>query len=853
MDIDILIVAPNESKPLTPIIEEVYEQGIPVILVDRKTESELYTAFLGADNYEIGQTAAEYIINEFAGKGKVIEIQILMTISPAINRHRGFHETIAEYPDLEVVQELEIEGDLKELYEVFPSVLKKYPDAKIIYGHADILAETAYKIAENEGQAKEMFFVGIDGIPGTGRGIQAVEDGILDASMLYPTGGAEAIRLALSILNNLPYEKKNLLNTIVIDKENARILHNQMKKVNTLQEEIDAQQQKTFELANNFQKQQILIGILIIALFLIIILGSFLWRALWSKQRAYRKLEEKNKEVSLQKEELLAKQEELLEKQEEILQMNEKVRAATQAKVDFFTNISHEFKTPLTLILALTEDLVSNAARFGKEMKASILPVRKNAFRLLRLVNQLMDFRKVESEQMKIQASENDLVEFIQNIMISYYKIAKKRQIDFQLMSRYEQLQVWFDASMMDKVLFNMLSNAFKFTPDGGKIALSLSIDSFENEVKIKIEDNGMGMTKKEMQHVFEPFYQGKNQRKKGTGIGLSLSMALVQLHKGDIRLRSIKGKGSRFTIILPLGKKHFSKNQLVEQQQDYFAAPPAIAEGTTSLPKPIEKKNRGDNTEKVSILVIEDNEDLLHFLSIKLQNNYEVFTAIKAEKALELAYQHTPDLIICDILLGEQSGLNLTKTLKSDLRTSHIPIILLTALSNIEHQIKGTKAGADAYMIKPFNLQLLLEKIKNLLHNRQLLKEVYSNDLVELQPINHLSTLDQAFIKKFVRYVENNITRQDFQVTDLCEEMNISRSQLYRKVKALFGQSMSAYFQNIRLKKAEALLPNPKLSIADIAYQVGYTSPDYFAKVFKSKHNITPTQFRKKTLPTKK
>jgi signal transduction histidine kinase len=554
--IDILLVSPNESRPLTTAIEEVYKAGIPVVLIDRKTDSELYTAYIGADNYEIGKTAGRYVANRMNGQAKVIEILLPLTISPGAARNRGFQDGIVTTPGVEVVAAIETKGGLDDIHKFLPEILRQHPEATVIFGHTDLLAEMAYKIAQDMGLAKDMLFVGIDGIPGTGRGIQAVEDGILEASILYPTGGAEAIRLSLSVLNNLPYKKENALETIVIDHTNARILHNQMKKVFSLQESIDEQVKSLKALKNIYADQRVYIFVLLSSLLLALVLGVFLWKSLRSKQAAYQSLEKKNQEI--------------LEHEHQLVEMSEEVRQATQAKVDFFTNISHEFRTPLTLILGFAEELLPTKM-LGKDLQQSIGHIRQNAFRLLRLVNQLMDFRKVESQQLKLRASENDLVSFVRNIMESYSKTAQNRGIDFQLLTRQEQLPVWFDVEMMDKVLFNLLSNTFKFTPDGGKIHLFISVDNFENNVKLVVEDTGKGMTAAEVKHVFEPFFQGEEQKMTGTGLGLSLSKSLVELHGGNITAQSSKGKGSRFTVSLALGRQHLREEQILQREVQYL------------------------------------------------------------------------------------------------------------------------------------------------------------------------------------------------------------------------------------------------------------------------------------------
>lgn len=833
--IDLLLVAPNEAEPLTPIIEEVYQSGIPVVLIDRKTESELYTAYIGANNYEIGQMAADYIGTTFRGNAQILEIQLVMSISPAIERHRGFIDALSKYPKLKILNSFEITWDLDYFDKFFPEILSKHPNANIIFAHTDLLAERAHKIARKYGRADSLFFVGIDGIPGTGRGIQAVEDGILDASMLYPTGGGEAIRLAISILNNLPYEKENTLETIVIDEANARILHNQMKKVFSLQENIDEQLHilNTYKLDS--RKQRIFIFVLVSSLILAVILGLSLRKSLLINKAALRDLEFKNQEIT--------------KSESRLIKMSEKVKSATQAKIDFFTNVSHEFRTPLTLILGFTDDILPSKV-INKRIQQSLKLIHQNAHRLLRLVNQLMDFRKVESNQMKLRASENDLISFIKNVMESFSSAAERRGIDFVLLTRFDQLDLWFDIGMMDKVLFNLLSNAFKFTPDGGKIHISISEDKFDDKVTVIVEDSGTGLSKTDASRIFEPFFQGENQQMLGTGLGLSLSKSLVEMHAGEISVQSSSGKGSRFIVSLPFGKKHLDQTQIISDSKQ-VASGEMYTENTWAFETKEDEIENGNAGQQ--ILLIEDNKDIQEFLKNKLSNSFQLVQAYDGKDGLDKAKELIPDLVISDIMLPSMDGLEITRALKTDLRTSHIPIILLSARSSIDHQIEGMNTGADAYITKPFNVQFLFAKIKSLLLNRQVLKESFGNHIksheiefgvLDLQ--EDISPIDLEFLQKFNSYIYQNYTRQEFQVTDLCEELNLSRSQLYRKVKALIGEGISDYIQRVRLSKAEELLIEGKLSVSDIAYTAGYSSPDYFSTVFRSKYGTSPSAFRK-------
>jgi len=827
-EIDLLIVAPNESVPLTAVIEKVYQQGIPVILVDRETESNEYTTYVGANNYEIGRTAGHYIASQNDKQGKIIELMLPQSITPGVGRSSGFREALKQYPDMEIIAALDGGWTIENVNDSLPTILEAYPEANIIYGHTDILAERAYQIAKNKGQTDQFFYLGIDGLAGKNGGIQMVQNGILNASLLYPTGGAESIKAAIQILNNFPVEKRIELYTTVIDPDNARIINRQMEKVLSLQENISQQKSLVQELQSIYYNQQMLIYILIGSLLLTLILGGSFWRSSKLRKEANEKLQQRNQEVEQQKKQLV--------------NMSAQVEKATKAKVDFFTNISHEFKTPLTLIMGFSEDLLPSP-KLSPDMQQGIFLIKENAKRLLRLVNQLMDFRKLESTGLKIQASENDLVAFVTSIVASYQQVAGKKNIDLQLTAKPRKIKVWYDRDMLDKVLFNILSNAFKFTPDGGRIHIYIGKDRLKNNCFIQIEDQGIGMDEETLQHIFDPFYQGAGSEKGGTGLGLPLSKKLIHLHKGDIQVQSRKEKGSRFTVQLPLGKEHFSMEERLQQFSDFEDTHPKSTVAVTST-----QLNKVTVTDKEpTILIIEDNPDIQFFLKKKFQSIYNLLTATDGLQGIELAYEHIPDLVICDIKLPSEDGLSITKQLKQDLRTSHIPILLLTARSSLEQQIEGTKSGADAYITKPFNIQYLREKIKNLLLNRQILKESYAQGIRLLQRKKSVSKLDTAFIERFVAYIENNYHRQDFQVSELCDELNLSRSQLYRKAKALIGQTIGDYIQTIRLAKAEELLKKGNSSISEIAYQVGYSSPEYFSTVFKNKFGTIPSKYAAK------
>ncbi len=580
------------------------------------------------------------------------------------------------------------------------------------------------------------------------------------------------------------------------------------------------------------KRQKTITYIILGALVIVIILGGLTLLSLQEKQIANVDLQDKNDEI--------------LEQRNQIQAMAEKAEEATQAKLKFFTNISHEFRTPLTLILGPTEEWLAKSSGVSKELRNDLALIQTNANRLLRLVNQLLDFRKIESGSMELRATQNDLVSFVTSLSKSFERLAKSRNIQFDFSSNVPSVNSWFDVDKLDKVIFNLLSNAFKFTPDGGKISIRIISEAIDNCVRIIVEDNGRGMNTIDLDRIFDRFFQVDNFNDVGSGLGLALSKELILLHKGDIKVQSEKWKGTRFEVSLPYGNEHLTPQQLAHTQAEHFF----VSEEMVHEIVPTKKTEEISNDKKFTLLIIEDNAEVRTFLRSRLEEDYEVLEEINGNLGLSKAYELVPDLILCDVMLPGKDGFDITQKLKSDFRTSHIPIILLTALSSIEKQIEGTQMGADAYFCKPFNMALLRERIKTLLRNRQILRERYISEIDKVVYDASENKLDKKFINDFVAMMESNFHRSEFQVNDMCKEMGVSRVQLYRKVKALLNCSVNDYLQDVRLKKARYLLRQTNEPIQDIALKVGFTSQGYFASSFKSKFQITPTEYRN-NMPT--
>ena len=831
--IDLLIISPNEAHPLAAVVEEAYDRGIPVVIIDRKTSSSRYTAYIGANNYEIGRMAGEYIANAVLHKkGSVAEVMGLPGSSPAIERSKGFADAIKKYPDIKI--SLQVYGNW--LAEEAKNSLEKHQQqlsqVDAIFAHNDVMAMAARSVTNTFINGSRIKVIGVDALPGKGAGLELVSRKLLTASFLYPTGGKEAITAALSILNNTSFTKENILQTVVIDSTNVELMNLQWTRIQNQQRDIERQQSLLEDQLEVYHNQRLVLNIIIVTLVLAVVFGGLAFHSLVENRKISRSLEQKNTEI--------------LSQGKQLIEMSARAEAATEMKLNFFTNISHEFRTPLTLIISPLEDLMKN-----EKLKAltgnNLNLINKNVFRLLKLVNQLIDYRKIEHHKFKLRAAEGNIVSFLLDLTEHFKHTAAKRNIDLQLMSSAQEISVWFDTNILDKVIFNILSNALKFTPDNGRILIRVS--TADDRVTILLEDNGMGMNKEDLNNIFSQFYQADCGRADGSGLGLSLSKELIHLHKGTLNVTSEKWKGTTFMISLPLGDQHLLEDEKEEQQQETTYLYDQLKIYTTDLDHPAGPKGTEafHPLKDLSILIIEDNADMRNYLREKFEGQYEVFTADDYKSGIQHAFEKIPDLIISDVILPGGSGTELANQLKNDFRSSHIPLILLTARGSIEQQINGIQSMADLYITKPFHFDYLSASVDNLIRNRGILKEHYTSDISNATiKKTSLSPLDKKFINDFSGIVEHHLSNENFSVEDLCKMIGISRVQLYRKVKALLNCSISDYILNRRLQKAKYYLSREDHSISEISYLIGISSATYFSTIFKAKYGMSPSEFKK-------
>ncbi|MFH6981874.1 hybrid sensor histidine kinase/response regulator transcription factor [Marinoscillum luteum] len=825
MGVDLLIISPNEAEPVTRSVDQAYRSGIPVILIDRKTNSNFYTAYVGANNYKIGKIAATYIASLLDGQGKVLEIKGLKGSTPFIERHNGFRDQIKAFPQIEVT---EIEGEWggeETARKRFVELMQGGNSFDLAFAHNDIMAYAAYESYRELSPGGSLEIIGVDALSGPGGGIDYVTSGILKASLLYPTGGDVAIQIASDILHGRPYNKDNELVTTVIDSSNVHVMRMQTNKILAHESDINRLAERIDQQRVVYKNQQYILYVIAVLFVISALSFAFTLKLLRERREINKSLKKRNEEVSRQK--------------AEVMEMSQQVNKANQSKIQFFANISHELKTPLTLIQGPLDELHSSNTLTGF-MKKDLELAQRNVRRLTGLVNQLMDFQKIENGRMKVRASKTELVGFLKEITDSFRNLAKKGRYTLIFDSREDRIDLWVDKTMIDKVFFNLLSNAFKFTPPGGTIKVILLPVPEKNEVVIQLTDTGMGMSKDQRARAFDRYYQGDDSRADGTGLGLALSRELIAMHDGTIEISSQKDVGTTFEVRLKMGDSHFSEEQL-SSDGDQLVNDHEIEDGF-GYEDGVEA-SMADH--EFTVLIIEDNQELAAFLKRKLAESYKVLWAKDGEAGVTLAKEQIPDLILSDLMLPKLGGRDILAKMKSDVRTAHIPFIIMTASSSEEERVEGVREGADDYITKPFSFRFLSERIKTTLANRAKLREHYLHEIPSDQSQRSEGKLNKKFVNDFTAVVEQNIADQSLDVNVICESLGLSRIQLYRKVKAMLGYSVNDYITTVRLKKAKYLLSTTDKSIGEICYEVGFSSPSYFSSTFKSKFDISPSEYR--------
>ena len=845
--VDLLIVSPNQLSAISKSVERAYDKGIPVILYDRKTNSDKYTAFIGCDNYTIGKSMGTFIAQQLQGKGRIVEISGLEGSSPALERHRGFMDAIKPYPGLQVVASEG--GNWKEEggIQAMKRILKQTQDFDYVFAHNDRLAWGAYVAARQMRVKRNYKYTGVDGMATEGGGLELVRDGIFEASYLYPTKGDEVIALAMKILKHQPYERDNYLSTSIITQANAaltlmeaRDAERQMRNLKTLHKQVD-------QYLSDYNSQKVMLIGLGLFLFVCLAAAALIFRGYMIKVRLNEKLAKTNGELK-------RLNVELGEKNEELKRLNEEVLELTHSRLVFFTNISHELRTSLTLIADPVEMLLEDTGIKGKSREL-LKMVQRNALALQQLVSNILDFRKIQNGKMELKLYRFDIVKTLTTWVGDFQLTAERKQIRLHLdvddlKGSHEMIA---DQEKISRIVFNLLSNALKYTPAGGEIFVSLK-DEGAN-LRLDVRDTGKGISQDEADKIFERFFQAKGAAS-GTGIGLALVKSFVELHHGEARVESEPGKGSDFIVVIP--REQEGDSQVIHNDVDIVdnSTNASASEGKNVVDESVLQyiddgdRSRGkiqqlvsENTNRPTVLVIDDNTDIRQYERTLLQDEYIVLEAADGKEGLSVAIKEVPDLVICDVMMPVMDGLEFTKQLKTNTATSHIPVIMLTAKNLEEHRAEGYEHGADSYITKPFHSKVLLARIENLLRQRQLLKNLYQGTKEAEKEISeaHLEDRDKQFLKQLQAIIQKNLSDSEFGVEDMGQQIGLSRVQLYRKVKAMTGSSVVDLLRKARLAKARRLLETRSMSVSEVAYEVGFSAPSYFTKCFKDEYGMLP------------
>ena len=794
--VNLLIVSPNQIHTISSVIDKAYDAGIPVILFDRKTDSKKYTAFIGADNYEAGYEIGHFIGQQLAGKGNIAEICGLQASSPAIERNRGFMDALKNYPEIKVVARGYGDWVKESGVAVMDSMLTQSKETfQYVFAQNDRMALGALQSIRVH-HVKGIKIVGIDALPVPGGGMENVRDGNLEASYIYPTRGDLVMQLALNILEKKPYKRDNYLKGALVTKANANVLLMQNEEMNKQTARLNALHGKVDTYLVQYNHQKMYIVLFSIILLLLIGIMVYIYRTILMKRR----IEEE----------------------------------ANKAKLQFFTNISHELRTPLTLI-ADPVNYIIHDDNLNSQQRSMLQIVQRNVLVLTQLVSEILDFRKVQNGKMELRLSDFNLAESMKQWIKLFSVSAQKKHITIS-MDAPDTIMVRADQDKIERICYNLLSNALKYTSESGEISLTAKEEG--GRVIISVVDNGCGISSDALPYIFDRFYQAKNAGR-GTGIGLAIVKAFTELHHGEISATSVEGKGSTFTINIPVRQKGEVTNQSTEKIEQLVE--PSSAQEVPNQARHIDELIQPHQTDKPEVLIIDDNIDIRTYLRSVLSEKYNVSEASDGKVGLELARKIVPDIVLSDIMMPVMDGLEFCQQLKTDKAISHIPVILLTARSLDEQRVEGYEHGADAYISKPFSLRLLLSRIDNLIESRKKLSQTWSKG-VEDDEIGNLSNeIDKSFLKQLRKIIQENLANSDLSVEQIGDEIGLSRVQLYRKVKALTGYSPVEILRKARLTRARHLLQTTERTVSEVAYAVGFSTPSYFSKCYKDEFGENP------------
>ena len=751
-----------------------------------------------------------------------------------MERHQGFMAAISHFPEIKLIDKADAAWERGPAEVEMDSMLRRHSKIDAVYAHNDRIAPGAYQAAKKAGREKEMIFVGIDALPGKGNGLELVLDSVLDATFIYPTNGDKVLQLAMNILEKKSYPRETVMNTAVVDRTNAHIMQLQTTHISELDQKIETLNGRISGYLSRVATQQVIMYGSLLILLLVAGLLLVVYKSLRSKNRL-------NRELSEQKKQLEEQRDKLEEQRDQLIQLSHQLEEATHAKLVFFTNISHDFRTPLTLVADPVEQLLADRTLTGDQHRMLLL-IQRNVNILLRLVNQILDFRKYENGKMEYTPVSVDILSSFEGWNESFQTAARKKHIHFSFDNMPDSNNhTQADVEKLERIYFNLLSNAFKFTPENGKVAVRLSTLTKDDSrwIRFTVSNTGSMISAEHIRNIFDRFYK-IDMHHAGSGIGLALVKAFVELHGGTISVESDEKQGTVFTVDLPV------RTCEVSSLEDSSATSVSeVSPLNNAVPVEEEELEKNYDSSKPSVLIIDDNADIRLYVHGLLHADYAVIEAADGSEGIRKAMKYVPDLIISDVMMPGIDGVECCRRLKSELQTCHIPVILLTACSLDEQRIQGYDGGADSYISKPFSSQLLLARVRNLIDSHRRLKQFFGDGQALAK--EDVCDMDKEFVEKFKALIDEKMGDSGLNVEDLGKDMGLSRVQLYRKIKSLTNYSPNELLRIARLKKAASLLASSDMTVSEIGYEVGFSSPSYFAKCYKELFGESPTDLLKR------
>lgn len=821
MGVDLLIVAPGQVK-VSDAIERAYDKGIPVIVFDRRTHSNKYTAYIGADNEEMGRNMASYLSTAIRGEGNIIEICGLSSSSPAIDRHKGFDTEAAKHPEMKIVNRIESDWTEQEAFRQMDSLLSTpHPTFNYVFAHNDRMAMGARKAAtKHHLDLKNIHFIGMDAMPQEGGGMQLVNDGELMASYIYPTRGDKVMQLAMDILEERKYKKENLLSSALVTADNANVLLMQDEELERQSDNLLSLHKRVEKATNAFDTQRGYLFMLLLLVILLLTACAFVIKGYIAKAKINLRLK-----ASMNKQQ----------------KMTEDMERMTQNQLRFFTNISHELRTPLTLISGPADQLAESPSIAG-DARRLVEMIRRNVGILTQMVGEIMEFRKIQNDKAKLTLNRFSIADDLRTWAEDFLTVAERKQIRLNTeINTGGNDTIIGDREKISHIYFNLMTNAIKYTPAKGCVTTTLEYS--KGMFTVSVSDTGNGISEEDCKHIFERFYQAKDAVG-GTGIGLAIVKAYTELHRGEVNVESEPGKGCCFRFTLPESQPGYDAEADKPAKQEktlVFADDYTVKDVMAEQHLAAITGTEDYDSNRPLVLVIDDNAGMRTYLKSILQKDYNVVEAQNGEEGIRVARKIVPQLVVSDVMMPVMDGIEFCRRLKDDVSTCHIPVILLTAKTLEEQRVEGYNMGADSYITKPFTATTLTARIENLLKTRTRLKQIFSESLPESDNNGSLGEKDKTFVAQLRKAIKSHIPDADYSVEDLGAEIGLSRVQLYRKVKALTGYTVVDLLRKARLERAKRLLETTDKNVSEIAFEVGFTTPSYFAKRFKEEYGIKP------------